>query len=130
MARATRYGGPSLTAAETADPVSPQPVRVRRAELGYVDRPNKAEEVSSSLTDGGDSTQSSKNSSTSDSKQSGILPSPAHTTESHSNQQETESDYTADSTATVGRRKPQPQSSKRARSRSTVEDEDEFGEFE
>jgi hypothetical protein len=64
MASASRYGGPSYTAAELADPAPP--VRVRRPELGRVDQerydPREAEP--SDRTDGGHSIQSSGNEST------------------------------------------------------------------
>lgn len=122
MAKATRYGGSSLTAEESADPKSPQPVRVRRAEVGPMARKQEKEVE---LSPGNSSKQSTVSGRKSIDEKSPSHHQPAQTTVSHSNpQEEEEATVTARSTAIAGRKTP----AKRARSRST--DEDEFDDFE
>lgn len=118
MARATRAGGPSHTPAELADP--DLPVRIRRAEIGYIDRP-KEESLSQ---DGGGSTQSSENESTASDRPTAARRKRAPTTASHSSQQEMETDSTAHTTDGDGRSSRSKQS---ARVRSTDDEFDEFG---
>lgn len=101
MARATRAGGPSYTPEELADP-SP-PIRPRRAEIGFIDRPE--EESKSATPDGGDSTQSLQSDNPSSDK---LKPAPrkrARTTGSHSKATDkTATGSDADSTDTDGQR--------------------------
>lgn len=120
MAKGTRYGGASLTEAESADPLSPQPVRVRRAEIGPMKREVKEEE--SSL--GNSSNPSSENEPKSDAETKASPRQPARTTVSHSSQPEKETGDTARSTGTAGQRaKRTPAKSARV---STTDDE--FGD--
>jgi hypothetical protein len=122
MAKATRYGGASLTEAESADPKSPQPARVRRYEVGPIPRQQEQEDTSSP---GNSSKQSTVKDQKSDEENEPSRRQPARTTASPSNpQDEEEVAATAHSTGTAGRKTP----AKRARTRST--DEDEFGDFE
>lgn len=96
MAQNSRYGGPSITPEEASDPSPPEmPVRVRRPEIGYVDRETK--EDPSSPQDGGGSTQSSKSEKKSDDKPNPSPRKPARTTVSHSKVQAEES-FTAHTT--------------------------------
>jgi hypothetical protein len=125
MAKATRYGGASLTAEESADPESPQPVKIRRAELGYVDQPNKVEEESTSQeVDGGDSIQSSESGQTSSESTTPARQRRARSTASHSSQ--SVMDSTAHSTGTATPNKLAKQSGS-ARVSST---DAEFSDFE
>lgn len=131
MAQASKYGGPSLTEAEAADPAGPQPVRVRRPQLGQVDKEtyspdDRLEDAPSAKTDGGDSTQSSRKRQTPSGQQSAANRKHAQTTESPLKPQEQESDSTAHSTGGSGR-KTGTQPSRSARARTT--DDDEFDEF-
>lgn len=95
MASSTRYGGASYTDAELADPVLPEPIRVRRAELGTVDQPLEVQE--DETWDGGNSIPSSGNKSSSSSKRKASPRKPAPTTENHSSPPVTE-DSTVHST--------------------------------
>lgn len=119
MAKGTRYGGASLTEAESADPLSPQPVRVRRAEIGPMKREVKEEE--SSL--GNSSSPSSENEPKSDDETKASPRQPARTTVSHSSQPEKETDDTVRSTGTAGQRAKR--TAKAARVSTT---DDEFGD--
>lgn len=125
MAKGTRYGGASLTKAESLDPESPQPVRVRRAEIGYVDR-----EVTSSV--GMDSSRHFGRGKSVSVSESQSLPQPAHTTENLSDQPEQETDSTAPSMATVGRNRTVRPSARRARVTPEIEivEIDEFDDFD
>lgn len=84
MASSTRFGGASYTEAELADP-SP-PVRIHRAELGYIDRPAEQEEESSPNKDGGDSTPSGESAPTGNDKPKTPARKRARTTGNHSSQ--------------------------------------------
>lgn len=84
MAKGTRYGGASLTAEETMDPATPQPVRVRRAEIGPMARQVKGEESSP----GNSSNPSSGNTAKSNVKNDPLLRQPAPTMENPSTLQE------------------------------------------
>lgn len=123
MARASRYGGPSHTPAELADP--DLPVRIRRAEIGFVDR----QEVEPSV--GTHSSQSSKSGKTSDNRSSHSLPQPAPTTENPSSQPEQETGSDAHSTDTdgqkvTGRQSARKRAAPRVRSTDEFEEDDEF----
>lgn len=119
MARASRYGGPSHTPAELADP--DLPVRIRRAEIGFVDR----QEVE--LSAGTGSSQSSKSEQASSDKSNQRPQRPALMTESHSSQPEKETDSTADSMDGAGQKAiSKPSVRKRpARVRTTDDTEDD-----
>lgn len=119
MAQTSRYGGPSITPEEAADPFPPErPVRVRRPELGLVDRePYKAdEEESPSATDGTDSSQSSESELKSGEKPKATPRKVARTTGNRSTPQETETASAASSTD--------------GDTRKTETEFDEFGEFD
>lgn len=87
MASTSRYGGPSLTPEESADPSPPsrpERVRVHRAELGFVDqpRPDVPKEVES--FPGDNSSASTPKQQTSDDKPKAAPRKRARTTENHS----------------------------------------------
>lgn len=96
MASTSKYGGASYTPAELADPELPQ-VIIRRAELGYVDRPaTRTEEETSWHQDGGDSIPSGESAPIESDKPKTSARKRARTTGNHSNQTAQTSD--ADST--------------------------------
>ena len=125
MAKGTRYGGMSHTPAELADP--DLPVRIKRAEIGYVDR----QEVEPSVGMG--SSQSSENENSQSDSESQSPPLPAHTTESLSDPREAGTVSTAHTTVGVGPRKtarPSGSTAKRARATKSVETADvDFDDF-
>jgi len=94
MAKGTRYGGMSHTPEELADP--DLPVRIKRAEIGFVDR----QEVEPSV--GMDSSQSSESEKSGNASESHNLLQPAHSTENPSAQPEREMDSDAHLMATGG----------------------------
>lgn len=83
MASTSKYGGPSLTPDELADPSPPLRKWLTRAEIGYVDR---KEEPQSVTTDGGGSIQSSKNEAQSSDKPKASRRKPAQTMANPSSQ--------------------------------------------
>lgn len=100
MASTSRYGGASYTAEELADP-SPPAVIIRRAELGYVDRPIEPSGEEPSQTEaGGDSILSGESVPTENVKPKTSARKRARTTENHSSQTAQTSD--ADSTGGNG----------------------------
>lgn len=127
MARSTRLNGPSLTPEESADPDSPQPVRVRRAELGIVDQPIVEETEEESSADGGHSIHSSEKGQTSSGKPSPARRKPAPVTGSHLRQQPQGTAVDAHSVA--GSTHKMGTESSKARSRSTADPDDDFDEF-
>jgi hypothetical protein len=112
MASASKYGGASYTEAELADPSPPvRPVRVRRPELGLVDRePYLPDEEEESPSPGGDSTQSSESNTTSESKSKAVPRKAAPTTANRSKAQVQAEDSIVRSTGGAGRSKATQQS--------------------
>lgn len=100
MAKGTRYGGASLTADESADPQSPQPVRVRRAEIG----PMKREVKEVATSPGSSSNPSSEKEQKSNDATKLSRQRPAPMMESPFSQPEKVTDDTARSTVTDGRK--------------------------
>lgn len=122
MASSTKAGGASFTPDEANDP-DKAIYRPKRAEIGYIDRPEQEEEPSV----GTDSSQSSeKDKSPSDSEKPSRRQ-PARTTVSHSKQPEKETDSGAPSTDTDGQKTTRKPSAKKAAVRST---DDEFDDFD
>ena len=124
MAKGTRYGGASHTPDELADP-DPQPyVRIRRAEIGFVDRA----EVPSSV--GMDFSQSSEKENSQSDSENQSRRQPAQTTENLSNQQATETDSDAPMTGTDGPRKQARQSARKRTALRITDVDTEFEEFD
>lgn len=124
MAKATRHSGDSYTEHELSDPDAP--VRVRRAELGVVDRPSV----------GTNSSASSKIEQSENESQNPSLQEPARTMGNPSPVQEQAPDSIADSTDGDGRKTPSQQSVKRsapakrtARARVVNNADDDFDTF-
>lgn len=121
MAKATRHSGDSYTEHELSDPSAP--VRVRRAELGVVDRPSV----------GTNSSASSKTEQSENESQNPSLQEPARTMGNPSPVQEQAPDSIADSTDGDGRKAPLQQSAKRPTKRTArarvVNDDDDFDTF-
>lgn len=101
MASSTRYGGASYTPEELADPDLPA-VIIKRAELGYVDRP-AVEEMEDESSLGNSSTPSTEKPPTSDDKPNQSPRKPARMTGNRSKQQESKGSSTAHSTDGDGR---------------------------
>ena len=120
MAKGTRYGGMSHTPNELADP--DLPVRIKRAEIGYVDRTEESPSV------GMDYSQPSESENSQSGRGNQLLPQPAHTTENRSVPQEKVMDSTAHTTVGAGPRKTaRPSGNTAKRTRATFIDEvDEF----
>ncbi len=124
MAKGTRYGGASHTPEELADP-DPQPyVRIRRAEIGFVDRA----EVPSSA--GMDSSQSSENENSQSDSENHSRRQPAPMTENRSSPQDTATDSDAHTTGTDGPRKQARQSARKRTAPRITDVDTEFEEFD
>lgn len=104
MAKSTKASGDSYTARELNDPRPPERIKIRRPMLGEVDRPS----VGSNLETSSESKRKPKSNVTQD------PPSHAPTTESPLPPLETETDATADSTATDGQSRTQQPSDEKA----------------
>lgn len=106
MAQASKHGGPSITPEEAADPSPPsRPFRVRRPELGKVDRePYRPDEEEVPVSPGGRSTQSSTKDKTSDEQPKAVPRKAARTTGNRSRPAEKETDSTVHSTDGSGRK--------------------------
>ena len=138
MAKSTIATGPSATEHEMSDG---GPVAIRRAEIGYVDRPKEEEPSLPNQEDGGDFSQSFKSDVSHTESNTPDHPSHARTTENPSKALETAQDSTAGTTDTDGPSEPQKRSSRprkaapkvnqrATRVRSTDDDaEDDFGDF-
>lgn len=126
MASSTRHGGDSYTPDEMNDPSPPDPIKIRRAEIGYIDQAEE-ETPSPEKTDGGDSTRSSKKDPTSSDSPKPHAPKAAPTTGNRSSQ--TDQDSGARSTGgntQTGQHRPSRKPSPKA----TPAQRDEFDEFE
>lgn len=110
MAQNSRFGGPSITPEEAADPSPPSamPIRVRRPEVGPMlrakpDEPREPEVVEEEPSAGDNSNPSTLKQQTSEEKPKTVPRKAARTTENPSKADRTEEDSSVRSTGGSGR---------------------------